>query len=80
MVRARRRRRRGDGRVTEAGVWTSAHLLVDRHGRDAAARAARLAAERDAAGDDEGRAAWLRVRAAVDEILHGIGPEDFVTH
>jgi hypothetical protein len=49
-------------------IWRSAKLLVDQHGADAPIRAAQQADERLAAGDIEGRAAWLRILAAVKEL------------
>ena len=45
-----------------------AKLLLDRHGRDAALHAAMRADELDAVGDDDGRRAWMRILAAIDEL------------
>ena len=45
-----------------------AKLLLDRHGRDAELHAAMRADELDAAGDDDGRRAWMRILAAIDEL------------
>ena len=50
-------------------IWRSAKLLVDQHGADAPIRAAQHADKLLAAGDIEGRAAWLRILAAVEELL-----------
>ena len=45
-----------------------AKLLLDRHGRDAELHAALRADERQAAGDDAGRQAWMCILTAVDEL------------
>ena len=45
-----------------------AKLLLDRHGRDAELHAALRADELEAAGDEAGRQAWLRILSAVDEL------------
>ncbi len=45
-----------------------AKLLLDQHGRDAELHAAMRADELDAAGDDDGRRAWMRILAAIDEL------------
>jgi hypothetical protein len=45
-----------------------AKLLLDRHGRDAELHAALRADELEAAGDEAGRRAWVRILAAVDEL------------
>ena len=45
-----------------------ARLLLDRHGRDAELHVAMRADELDAAGDEAGRRAWMRILAAIDEL------------
>ncbi len=45
-----------------------AKLLLDRHGRDAELHAALRIDELDAASDEAGRRAWVRILAAVDEL------------
>jgi len=45
-----------------------AKLLLDRHGRDAELHAAMRADELEAAGDEAGRRAWMRILAAMDEL------------
>ena len=45
-----------------------ARLVLDRHGRDAELHAAMRADELDAAGDEAGRRAWMRILAAIDEL------------
>ena len=55
--------------IAEIDIWRSAKLLVDQHGADAAIRAAQQADELLAAGDIEGRIVWLRILAAVEELM-----------
>ena len=56
-------------------IWRSAKLLVDQYGADAPIRAAQCADELLAAGDIEGRAAWLRILAAVKELMATTPPD-----
>ena len=49
-------------------IWRAAKLLVDQHGADAPISAAQRAEELLAAGDMEGRAAWLRILEAVKQL------------
>ena len=55
--------------VRELDIWRAAKLLVDQHGADASIRAAQRADELLAAGDIEGRAAWLRILEAVKDLM-----------
>ncbi len=55
--------------ISEIDIWRSARLLVDQHGADAPIRAAQRADELLAAGDVEGRAAWLRILGAIKELM-----------
>ena len=55
--------------IAAIDIWRSAKFLVDKHGADAPIRAARWADELLAAGDMEGRAVWLRILAAVRELM-----------
>ena len=50
-------------------VYRAAKLLVDRHGEDAPIHAAVRADELMDAGHMDGRAVWLRIKAAVEELL-----------
>ena len=50
-------------------IWRCAKLLVDRHGEDAPINAAMRADELMDTGDMDGRAVWLRIKAAVEELL-----------
>ena len=61
--------------TSELDIWRSAKLLVDQHGADAPIRAAQHADELLADGDIEGRAAWLRILAAVKELMATKAPD-----
>ena len=60
---------RPGGMTSPIDIWCSAKLLVDQHGADAPTRAAQRADELLAAGDIEGRAAWLQILEAVRELM-----------
>ena len=49
-------------------IYRCAKLLLDQHGRDAGLQAAMRADALDAAGDEAGRRARMRILAAVDEL------------
>ena len=55
--------------VSDLDIRRSAKLLVDQHGADAPIRAAQRADELLAVGDIGARAVWLRVMAAVKELI-----------
>ena len=57
--------------VTVGGrdIYRAAKLLVDRHGEDAPIHAFKQADELMDQGDMEGRAVWLRVKSAAEELL-----------
>jgi hypothetical protein len=55
--------------ISDLDIWRSAKLLVYRHGADAPVHAAMRVDELLAAGDIEGRAVWLRITAALKELL-----------
>ena len=54
--------------LNDLDAYRCAKLLLDQHGRDAEFHAAMRADALDAAGDEAGRQAWLRILAAVDEL------------
>jgi len=54
--------------LDELDALRCAKLLLNRHGRDAELYAAMGADALEAAGDDVGRRAWMRILAAVDEL------------
>ncbi len=55
--------------VGDRDIYRAAKLLVDRHGEDAPIHAAKQADELMGEGDIEGRAVWLRVKSAAEELL-----------
>lgn len=50
-------------------AYRCAKLLLDRHGRDAELHATMRADELEAASDEAGRQAWLRILAAMGELM-----------
>ncbi len=54
---------------TDLDIFRSAKLLIDQHGPDAAYGAARRVDALRDKGDPAGPATWLRIRAAVLELL-----------
>ena len=61
-------------------IYRAAHLLIERHGDDAPIEAAMGADELMEAGDMEGRAVWLRIVKAIEELLSEERPEDAEVH
>ena len=55
--------------VSDLDIYRTAAIVVKEHGDDAATHAAMRADELMEAGDMDGRAVWLRVLAAVKELL-----------
>ena len=54
-------------------IYRAANRLVDRHGDDAPIEAAMRAGAMMDQGDMGGRAVWLRIKAAVEEMLREAG-------
>jgi len=50
-------------------AYRCAKLLLDQHGLDAELHAAMRADELEAAGDEAGLRAWMRILAAIDELM-----------
>ena len=55
--------------VDDIDIYRAAKVMLDRHGEDAPIHAATRADAMMDRGDMEGRAAWLRIKAAVEELL-----------
>jgi len=55
--------------VEDADILRAAKLLIHQHGPNAPMLAVRWADEMLAAGDVEGRAVWLLILAAVEELI-----------
>jgi hypothetical protein len=54
--------------VADVDIWRAAHLMMKRHGEDAAIVAAQRADEMLAQGDLEGQTVWKRIVVAIDEL------------
>lgn len=55
--------------MDDLDAYRCAKLLLDRHGRDAELHAAMRADELEAAGDEAGLRAWMRILAAIGELV-----------
>ena len=55
--------------LTDLDIYRSAKILVEQHGADAKHEATRRADALRDKGDLDGQAVWLRIRAAVLELL-----------
>ncbi len=54
--------------TSDLDIYRSANKLIEQHGKDAPIHAAMRADELMEAGDMDGRAVWLRILAAIDEL------------
>ncbi len=61
-------------------IYRSANDLIKQHGDDAPIEAAMRADELMEAGNMEGRAVWLRIGRAIEELLSEERPEDAEVH
>ena len=66
--------------TSDIDLYRSAHELIEQHGEDAPILAAMRADELMEAGDMEGRAVWLRIVKAVEEMLSEERPADAMVH
>ncbi len=66
--------------TTDLDIYRSAKLLIDQHGEDAPTFAAMQADKRAGAGDMDGRAVWLRVVRAIEELQRPRLRRDEATH
>ncbi len=66
--------------TSDIDIFRSANELIEQHGEDAPIHAAMRADELMKAGDMEGRAVWLRIVKAVEELLSGERPDDAEVH
>lgn len=55
--------------MDDLDAYRCAKLLLVQHGRDAELHAAMRADELEAAGDEAGLRAWMRILAALDELV-----------
>ena len=54
--------------VDDLDIYRSAKLIIDQHGEDAVLEAAMRADKLLAAGDMDGKRAWVRIMKAVEEL------------
>ncbi len=66
--------------VDDLDIYRSANELIEQHGEDAPIEAALRADELAADGDMDGRAVWLRIVKAVEELLSKERPEGEKVH
>ncbi len=59
--------------IPDLDIYSTAKLLVDNHGSEAQIHAAMNADAMLAKGDMDGRAVWLRIVAAINEIQRAEG-------
>ena len=69
-----------DAVVADKDIYRSANELIEQHGEDAPVHAAMRADELMDAGDMEGRAVWIRIVKAVEELLSEERPDDAEVH
>jgi len=66
--------------TSDLDTYRCAHLLIERYGDDAPIEAAMRADELMEVGDMEGRAVWLRIVKAIEELLSEERPADAEVH
>ncbi len=66
--------------TSDLDIYRSANVLIQKHGEDAPILAAMRADQLMEAGDMDGRAVWLRIVKAVEELLSEERPEDAEVH
>ncbi len=66
--------------TSDIDIYRSANELIEQHGKDAPIHAAMRADELMETGDMEGRAVWIRIVKAVEELLSGGRPSDEKVH
>jgi len=54
--------------ISELDIYRAANLLIDRHGGDALAEAARMIDRMLALGGPEGRQVWKRIKRAIEQL------------
>jgi len=65
--------------LSDRDIYAAATLMIKRFGNDAPSEAARRAEALAAAGDLDGRAAWLRIMKAAEALLRQRpGPDETI--
>ena len=62
--------------TADLDIYRAANELIKQHGEDAPIHAAMRADKLMEAGDMEGKAVWLRITKAIDELLSKERPKD----
>jgi hypothetical protein len=60
---------------TDPDIWSAVKVLMRRHGQEAPDYAAKRAVECKADGDPEGWAIWIRICAALNDLLGAVPSE-----
>ncbi len=66
--------------TSDLDIYRSANELIEQHGEAADIEAAMRADELMEVGDMEGRAVWLRIVKAIEELVSEERPEDAEVH
>ncbi|MCH9054308.1 MAG: hypothetical protein IIA72_25255 [Proteobacteria bacterium] len=66
--------------TSDLDTYRSASELIEQHGEDAPIHAAMRTDELMEAGDMEGRAVWVRIMKAIEELLSKERPDDAEVH
>ena len=66
--------------TSDLDIYRSANELIKQHGEDAPILAAMRADELMETGDMDGRAVWLRIVKAIEELQSQERPEDAEVH
>ena len=66
--------------TSDLDTYRCAHLLIERYGDDAPIEAAMRADALMDAGDMDGRAMWLRIVKAIEELQSQERPDDAEVH
>ncbi len=66
--------------TSDLDIYRSANELIKQHGEDAPILAAMRADELMETGDMDGRAVWLRIVKAIEELVSEERPEDAEVH
>ncbi len=66
--------------TSDLDIYRSANELIEQHGEDAPIEAAMRTDELMETGDMDGRAVWLRIVRAIEELLSKERPDDAEVH
>ncbi len=66
--------------TSDLDIYRSANKLIEQHGEDAPILAAMRADQLMETGDMDGRAAWLRIVKAIEELQSQERPDDAEVH